>query len=172
MIPSEDDPLLGSDLAERFGDQFEMLLSFLSERHPWLTPDEALRNQAAFVKVSKSIAELISARTAQAWGSGLPSWLRDMVRIWHTTGSTIVPLNYDLLIEIVTSAELDHGAIRSAADPYPIALISAYERDGMSGYKTPVASSTRYQGSHSKMSDHRMRSRRDRITGSWVTRSR
>src|SRR5687768_6938853 len=73
---------LPSSLSE-FGGDFEQLLSHLAERQPWLDPAEVLRNRAAFLDVSRAVADVIGERQMAAVRLPEPPWIGDLTGYWH-----------------------------------------------------------------------------------------
>lgn len=81
------------------GDNIEKLLSFLAQRHPWLTESEQLRNRAAFLELSKMIGKGLEELEKVTRTSNFPQWFTDMVKKWHEKQTDVITFNYDTLIE-------------------------------------------------------------------------
>jgi hypothetical protein len=90
------------DAYGRFGRDFETWLTWLEGEHPWLDEASSLRQRAAFLDVSKSLARVIlraqNAALADAAG-GAPDWLRGLVEAWANRDAAVITVNYDALIE-------------------------------------------------------------------------
>lgn len=86
------------------GGYFEAWLSRLAEPQPDLRDEENLRNQAAFVEVSKAIRDVLVEAQTSAMASPPPAWLERFLRMTHANRWTVITFNYDTLLE----AALNH----------------------------------------------------------------
>jgi hypothetical protein len=109
----------------RFGGNVELWLSYLGQRHPWLSESTTLRNRANFLEMSNAIAELIRDAERRARKS-LPQWLSRLTGHWAKTKSTTVTLNYDTLVEFSGFETNAKGS-----SEYTPALVSLSHRTGM-----------------------------------------
>lgn len=121
-------PLL-SDLAQvlmepaeflSFGGSVEQWLSFLAEDHPWLKPAENARQHALFLQQSSRLAAQVRAAQASAVAEGLPTWLAQLVDLWHRGRSTVLSFNYDVLVERAWTKILGAEADEAPTAVYPI----------------------------------------------------
>lgn len=88
----------------------EHLLSYLAVEQPWLGKAQTMRNKAAFLDLSKMIAERISAKQEDAITDGFPHWFLGLVQKWHECKANVITLNYDLLVE-VAATNIDASAV-------------------------------------------------------------
>lgn len=93
--------------------RFESWLARLAEDQPYLSTGENLRNRALFVELSNALRGVLidcEERVEQA----TPSWLFDLVSVWHARRAQVITLNYDTLIERNVDQHLiaDPGADR------------------------------------------------------------
>lgn len=121
-------PLL-SDLAQdlmepeefvSFGGSLEQWLSFLADDHPWLTPAENARQHSTFLQQASRLAAEVRVAQASAVAEGLPTWLAQLVDLWHRGRSTVLSFNYDVLVERAWTKVLGAGGEGSPAAVYPI----------------------------------------------------
>lgn len=78
---------------------FELAMTFLSQRHPWLTEDDYLANKSLSLKIAKAIGDTIEGRTDSIIKRPCPRWLKRIVHLMHAWRSSIITLNYDTLLE-------------------------------------------------------------------------
>lgn len=83
---------------------FELWLSYLSADAPWLDEASRLRNQAAFVSVSRVIADVVAKREMAARAEPMPEWLALLVARWHEDRAIVISFNYDDLVEAAYTA--------------------------------------------------------------------
>lgn len=88
-------------LNSRIEDDVELWLTFLSQRHPWLSEADNLRNQALFIDISQEIAKILAERVDTVTETACPTWLSDLVSWWHDNSAEVITLNYDDLVEEV-----------------------------------------------------------------------
>ena len=81
------------------GDNFEHLMTYLSQPQPWLVESENLENRAAFLRVVIEIGDYLQGCTDSTIGQGCPEWLKLLVAYWHHHQSSVITFNYDTLIE-------------------------------------------------------------------------
>ncbi len=82
-----------------FGNDVELLLSYLSQSYPWQTPDETAWNHAYFLSVQQAIAAVVNEKQNEAIQQGVADWLDPLVRHWNAKRCTVITLNYDNLVE-------------------------------------------------------------------------
>ncbi|WP_276937942.1 hypothetical protein [Ferrimicrobium acidiphilum] len=83
----------------RGGEGFEQWLSRLAAPQPYLTADQNLERSAAFMKVSRAIAEVLMQREQEALTSTILEWFAKLLFAWHVRKATIISFNYDNLVE-------------------------------------------------------------------------
>src|SRR5688572_6617901 len=92
------------EVAGMMTENFAHALSYLEQAKPWVTEADNLRHRALFLDISNAIARDLDdtvTDVVQNLGSNPPSWLRQLIRHWHTHQCTVATLNYDTLIENV-----------------------------------------------------------------------
>ncbi len=99
-IPS--DKLKGNRSKDIAGN-VEHLLSYLAIEQPWLGKSQAIRNRAAFLDISKLIADKIHEKQKETIKAGLPNWFKNLVKKWHDHQCNIITFNYDLLVELAST---------------------------------------------------------------------
>src|ERR1035437_9004447 len=94
-------------------ENIELAMTFLAERHAWLSEADYLRNRALSLDMAAAIAQELSART-QAVLRALqtcPAPLLRLVHWWHKRQAVIISFNYDTLVERAFSCiETAHGS--------------------------------------------------------------
>jgi hypothetical protein len=114
--------LLSVDLWEK---DLEMVLTYLSQAHPWLPEKETLRNRAAFLDLSSAIEKHLSKRlrnAVQDIANNDARWIQRLFRRWHSSQARVITLNYDTLVEII-SGYLSDGQTSvklKTCDFYPV----------------------------------------------------
>ncbi|WP_431072725.1 hypothetical protein [Microbacterium phyllosphaerae] len=93
------------------GITFESWLTWLSERQPYLSEAEHLRDRARFAELSGALAAVLRTAQQPVTASGGPGWLAQFVDTAHWMQSDIVTLNYDTIIE-----ETIRGGVRFDGD--------------------------------------------------------
>ncbi len=78
---------------------FETWLSRRAEPQPYLTAAQTLANQAIFARGTNLVAEVLDKRVSQAVSTVMPTWLGELVSLWHLRESNILTFNYDTLVE-------------------------------------------------------------------------
>ena len=81
------------------GGSFETWLSGLVDEQPYLSEAEHHLRLATFYKVSDAIEEVLRGKEHEAYESGFPQWLFELVGIAHHHHLDVVTLNYDVLVE-------------------------------------------------------------------------
>lgn len=81
------------------GGQFEAWLSRRAEPQPYLGAADTLANQALFARATEIIAEILDERVSEVLGQALPTWLGELISIWHLRQSHVITFNYDPLVE-------------------------------------------------------------------------
>lgn len=113
------DPIYADSLkVDLWEDNFEMLLTYLSQPHPWLPEKESLRNRAAFLDLSSAIQAHLMRRLGEAArdiAGQDTTWMRQLFSGWKDSRARVITLNYDTLIEILCS---DGGT--NTCDFYPV----------------------------------------------------
>ena len=91
-----------SDLAARLGKSlggnFEYLLSYLYQSHPWKSEEIANLDYSIFLKLSKCLSELFSDIQSK-YSSNSPKWLDTLLQFIHTKRVPVITFNYDTLFE-------------------------------------------------------------------------
>lgn len=113
----------------------EVWLSSLATRQPFLREADNLRRRAVFLEVSEIINEIIRYRETEVRKRPIPLWLQRIVAVWHAMETTVLSLNYDLLIESVVRALVLRGGDHRAqpvhlADGVPPELPEKGQRFG------------------------------------------
>lgn len=121
-------------------ENFAQALSYLEQPKPWVSEADNLRHRALFLEFSNAIARVLD-RTAEKVARELvprvPSWLSDLVRLWHERRCLVLTLNYDTLVErIATTVPIGSGRL-TTQQLYPPLLTDAGVR---TGGERPVAS--------------------------------
>lgn len=115
-----------SGLCNLFPNNIEMWLTYLSQDHPWLSESENMRNHAMFLDLLQVVRAVLTDRVAEAMEKPCPGWLYDLVKYWHDNQSSILTLNYDVLIEAAMCSLLpDETCTRHL---YPVALTRSGDR--------------------------------------------
>lgn len=87
------------------GITFESWLTWLSERQPYLTEAEHLRDRARFAELSGALADVLREAQRPFSESGGPAWLSEFIDAAHWMQSDVITLNYDTMIE----EDVQHG---------------------------------------------------------------
>lgn len=115
----------------RFGGDVELWLSYLAQRHPWLSESASLRNRAMFLDISTALSELIHAcvrRTDPEGQPGFPAWFSELTQYWMKSAANVVTVNYDILVELACLTEYGpNGAT------YAGGLVPMHQRTGSTG---------------------------------------
>lgn len=123
-----------AEVAAMMKTNFAHALSYLEQAKPWITEADNLRHRALFLEISNAMAQDLEERVSRAADTlcaRTPPWLRQIIRHWHARRSTVLTLNYDTLIETVSSIVPLPGAVHlSARDLYPPLLTDADMRTG------------------------------------------
>jgi len=116
----------------RFLDDPELLLSYLSLDQPWRDPEEALHDEALFVRVQNMLANHITRCEDRAFRNPIPNWATQLVQHLHEARVPVITLNYDTIVERVVhqvgEATLAKAELREC-DLYdlPLSLIQLRE---------------------------------------------
>jgi hypothetical protein len=94
---------------------FESLLSVLAEDQPHLTEAENRANAARFASISEAVGEVLDDAQAAAFAGVAPEWLYELLSVFNLSGTTIITLNYDTIIE--TAIETHRVATFRPATP-------------------------------------------------------
>jgi hypothetical protein len=78
---------------------FELVLTYLAEDHPWLSEPENLTNRARFLGASPTLARAILEAETGALSEPMPPWLKLLIEQWHSRRVTVITFNYDTLVE-------------------------------------------------------------------------
>lgn len=81
------------------GITFESWLTWLSERQPYLSEAEHLRDRARFAELSSALARVLRDAQLRASELGSPAWLSEFVDLAHWAQSDVITMNYDTIIE-------------------------------------------------------------------------
>lgn len=126
LLPIEDEK---SSSLER---NFELLLTFLSEDHPYLTPSQNGRQLAAYREVVKELATDLRERSRRARQGNPPEWLSQLVHYWRRNKSTIISFNYDDLVERMNQERNTSDGNDSMASSYSLNIAPVLVRRGVS----------------------------------------
>lgn len=121
------------EVVAMMSDNFAHALSYLEQAKPWVTEADNLRHRALYLEISNAIARDLDARVAGVADrlcARPPGWLRQLIAHWHRQRCTIVTLNYDTLLETVTSIVPLGRRRLSAQALYPPLLTDAGARSG------------------------------------------
>jgi hypothetical protein len=116
-LPQEKDFLRG------FGDNIEMVLTYLAEPHPWLPEAENLRNRALFLDLSAAVRDVLLDAMASVARSPCPDWLLSLIDHWAANRAHVITLNYDTLVESAARlphAERSHRLLPDHYYPFPM----------------------------------------------------
>jgi len=91
--------LLADPALNGLSKNFELVLTYLAEEHPWLSEPENLTNRAGFLSASRTLARVILNAEAEALLDPMPPWLRLLIGQWHSRLVTVITFNYDTLVE-------------------------------------------------------------------------
>ncbi len=83
---------------------FETWLSRLAEDQPHLDASERFERRALFSKAARAIREVLVEAEERAFRGTLPSWAYQFVRLLDIRRTTVLTLNYDLLVERLAEA--------------------------------------------------------------------
>ena len=86
-------------IAELFGGDVELAMTFLVQDQPWLAESDRLRNRAVFLEISRKVASVIDEATEEVLSHPCPEWLVRFVHYLHDCRCTVITLNYDTLLE-------------------------------------------------------------------------
>lgn len=129
-------PIQGEGLRsiDRIATDFELVLTTLAERQPWLREEENLRNRATFLEVSRRIGRVVTDLSAKTLDEPVPDWLMVLLKYWLGTESWVITFNYDALVEKAfteyrrRNGEPMLGAIMAHAGLYGIPIPSLLGR--------------------------------------------
>jgi hypothetical protein len=82
-----------------FGNNLEMVLTYLSQSHPWLSEQENLRNRALFLDLSSTVRDVLLECMQATARSSCPDWLLSLIGLWHSGQAQVLTMNYDTLPE-------------------------------------------------------------------------
>ena len=77
----------------------EVWLTSLAVDQPFMTQSENLRRRSLFIEIGALIVEELNQTTRLACEASPPSWLIRLLTVWHHAQTTVMTLNYDLLVE-------------------------------------------------------------------------
>jgi hypothetical protein len=103
------DPAL-SDLVGNF----ELILTYLAEDHPWLSVPDNLKNRAQFLEASHALARVILRAQGGVLSKPIPTWLESLVDAWHDKKVTVITFNYDTLVEKAYTQVVQPLSLRQA----------------------------------------------------------
>ena len=117
---------------DNLGNDIELWMTYLSQRHPWLTTGDYYYNQMIAAHIRQHIERIIDDCTSRAVRSNAPTWLNSLLRSWHGRCATIITLNYDTLIERATGElRITDGIQRIMAEQmYPPYFANIASRSG------------------------------------------
>jgi hypothetical protein len=113
------------------GYDVELLMTYLSQSHPWLDEATNLANRSQFLRFSEQLAEIIRERQEAALRGPCPDWLRSLVKEWDKRRANVATFNYDTLVEkcyeALDDAEPDH---RNRLQLHPVFVTPMEARTG------------------------------------------
>jgi hypothetical protein len=104
---------------QRLGPNIELWMSYVAQPHPWLDDADALYNQSIFARLSTEIAKEVLSKQNIAVQSAPPTWLSDLVGIWHANRAVVISLNYDTLVEKALMLKEDIPGVFAYQVPVP-----------------------------------------------------
>lgn len=129
VFPGIDTPLVNN---------FEQWLSYLIESPPWLSPADQARNRAAFLDIAKGVGRVLEGcqqATVNMHNQKCPEWLSTLVRHWETNAATVITFNYDRLVELAWTLNIDLSGPRQWSwDLYPVPVTPLMARSGNPAY--------------------------------------
>lgn len=83
------------------GQNIEITLSFLTQRHPWISETEYHQNLALATDATEAIGSIIDSATQEILidNPRCPAWLLKFVHALHDRLATVITMNYDTLLE-------------------------------------------------------------------------
>jgi hypothetical protein len=87
------------EVAAFLPDNIEVWLTYLSQKHPWLSEAANSRNHALLLDVSESVHSILADRMSAPLAKARPDWLSELVTLWNKNASPVLTLNYDTLVE-------------------------------------------------------------------------
>ncbi|MCE5239122.1 hypothetical protein LLH23_11620 [bacterium] len=90
-----------------FAGNVELLLDYLCSRQPWHSEEETLSNRAAFLMLSRAVADTVSEAENHSFSTAPPEWVVGLVRAWHDHRAQVLSLNYDTIVERVACSSLE-----------------------------------------------------------------
>lgn len=112
-----------------FAGNIEMVMTYLSQDHPWLSEAENLRNRALFLDISSAIRDVLVESMRKAAERPCPDWLLALIHYWESTDSRILTLNYDTLVE--SAARLCKDVYKAGLKPdryYPFSMVPLHRQ--------------------------------------------
>lgn len=106
-----------------FGDNIEMVLTYLAESHPWLSEAENLRNRALFLDLSAAVRDVLLDAMKSVAMCTCPKWLLVLINYWAVNKAHVITLNYDTLVESAARlpiADRSHGLLPDHYYPFPM----------------------------------------------------
>lgn len=94
--------LTGVELEElqALGNDIESWLTILAQPQPFFDDIRNTENKARFLQISEALAQVIITRQNIALSTPEPpTWLVNLEKRWNENESTVITLNYDLLVE-------------------------------------------------------------------------
>jgi hypothetical protein len=137
-----------SNPAGGLAQNFELLLTYLAEDHPWLPEPENLNNRARFLGASRALARRILQAEAGALRDAMDPWLGQLVRKWYDDQTTVITFNYDTLIEKAYTEVVGQAVNTDHIDLYAIPVTDIGTRTRPSGRRaTPTMRYLKLHGS-------------------------
>jgi hypothetical protein len=123
-----------------FGGNIEMVLTYLSQTHPWLAEAENLRNRALFLDLSSAVRDVLLDAMQKAAKRPCPEWLQLLIQQWEKTQARVLTLNYDTLVE--SAARLDnqvrsHPLLPDRYYPFPMVPLHRHWDEFSLGFGGP-----------------------------------
>jgi hypothetical protein len=91
--------LLNNQRYQHLRHDLELLLTYLSQEHPWKTPAEFHEDRALFLRISEWLAQRITECEASAFKEVIPEWPMNLVRWLNKTRTSVITFNYDTMLE-------------------------------------------------------------------------
>lgn len=99
------------ELFDEFGNDIELLLTFLSQPQPWISDQHTLRNRVLFWDVTRLIGEVIENSITNVTIGQIPEWLERLVTFGNESQSFVITVNQNTLVEraaAIGEIELEH----------------------------------------------------------------